>query len=125
MHESLDAQLAKERGLRLHPLTVKRLDRYLSAALKAHGALDMQLQHDLKIAAHPRCQAGYAVCNCPICSQGADAAVLFPSANGGTEGGSSTAGPVNGIVQPISVCFCSLPSTAKSLHVCAVLPVCH
>ena len=27
MHESLDAHLAKERGIRLHPLTVKRLDR--------------------------------------------------------------------------------------------------
>lgn len=105
MHERIDPDLAKLHNIALHPLTVKQCARYLSAALKAKGALDMQLEHDVKCAAHPPDQPGHQIANCPICAEGADAATLEQSTGETHDAGASTSGegPPHQLVRPVNV----------------------
>lgn len=100
-HEKLDFGIAKERGLAMRRLSVKQCAQYLSAAFKAKGALDMQLQHDLRCASHPSDQPGHLISACPICAQGADPVALGLEPQEGVEGSSSTGGPVDGIIHPV------------------------
>lgn len=76
MHQRLDPDMAAASQLKVHALNVKLLARYLSAGLKARGALEMQLEHDMKCAMHPPDQPGHLIANCPICAEGADDALL-------------------------------------------------
>jgi hypothetical protein len=112
-HEQLDRVLAKARGLHVRRLSVKHCAQYLSSAFKAKGALDMQLQHDLRCASHPADQPGHLISACPICAQGADPAALGLQTQDGVEGSSGTSGPVDGIVHPVEE---SIPALARPAH---------
>ena len=114
-HERLDLTLAKARGFTVKRFSVKQAAQLFSAAFKAKGALDMQLRSDLRCAAHPPDHPGHIICDCPICSQGADPAVLDGQCC--AEAGESAGRTADGIVRPVEVC----PSLqARRLqHACA------
>lgn len=101
-HERVDADRAKAAGLAVRSVSVKQCAQYLSAAFKAKGALDMQLQHDTRCAAHPADAPGHIISACPICAQGADPAKLgVPTEHQAEAGSEATRG--DGFVHPVEV----------------------
>lgn len=65
----------------------------------------MQLEHDLKCAAHPPDQPGHLISNCPICAEGADAAKLRSEGADDAVGDEASpgAGQSQQLVQPVTV----------------------
>ena len=128
LHASAHVLSAEDSRISYELMPEDTLNRYLSVALRQRRVLDMQLRADEREARHPASQPGAPISECPICSTGADIAVLDPpppveAADSCASASTSQSTP---LVRPVSVrcsptcmreasCAYSRPSSGRRL----------